>query len=101
LERALAFVARDFVTAQCLADELAVPQVTGFLGGARFEIGNESAHATKTLTTDGHGWTRIKRKHPQIVQSFADKNFTKTICVNLRNLRIKIFHLCLSVSIRG
>ncbi len=47
LERALALVARGFVAAQRGADELAVPQVAGFFGGACFEIGNERAHAAR------------------------------------------------------
>src|ERR1035437_9144519 len=60
LKSALAFVARDFVAAQGSADELPVAQVAGLLAGLGFELRNKAAHGANELTTDGHGWTRIK-----------------------------------------
>jgi hypothetical protein len=44
LEGVFAPVAGGFITAQGGTDELPMPQVAGFLSGADFEFGNESAH---------------------------------------------------------
>ena len=44
LKGGLALVAHNFITTQRGADDLAMAEIAGFLGGARFEIGNESAH---------------------------------------------------------
>jgi len=46
LKRGLAFIADNLVAAQRGANDRPVPQVAGFLGGARFEIGS-GAHAEK------------------------------------------------------
>src|ERR1017187_5730643 len=59
LKRRFALVADHFIAAQRGADDLSVAQIAGFLGGAAFELGNETAHATNGLTEVKQGWTRI------------------------------------------
>ena len=60
LERRLAFVAGDFVIAQCRANELAMAQIARHALRLFLELCGKGAHAKKVLTTDEHGWTRIR-----------------------------------------
>src|ERR1035437_577998 len=105
LKSALAFVARDFVAAQGSADELPVAQVAGLLAGLGFELRNKAAHGANELTTDGHGWTRIKKNRlgrvtpcapPSVLAQAAGRGLPPPPPSILREA-----HPCLSVFSRG
>jgi hypothetical protein len=72
----------------------------GSFSARKNELRLQQSKADLILTTDGHRWTRIK-KRPQITQTFAEKIRKNNLRQSVKSADRIFSNPCLFVRIRG